>query len=85
MTYENAFGVQLEAGAIPPRARVTRLGRWRWRVVILHGLAEYGPGMSGVVLGWHRSSRARATRKAQRELERYLARNRRDESFEVGP
>lgn len=61
------------AGAVPPQARVTRAGRWRWRIVIEDGLLECGPGFGGVVLGWSSwGSRERAEAKAARLLARHM-------------
>jgi hypothetical protein len=61
-----------------PHAVVTKVGRWRYRILIHDGLTAYGP--DGI--GWYRWGRKRAARKAHRELCRYLARQER-ERFEV--
>jgi hypothetical protein len=51
-----------------PHAEVQRVGRWTYRVSVVHGLTCYGPGGSG----WHVLGRRRAERKAARVLARYL-------------
>lgn len=63
----------------PPRADVSPVGRWTWRVVIRQGFAAYGPywGYGWVILG-HR----RAHRKAARELRRHLDRQHRRDQVE---
>lgn len=58
-----------EAEREPPRAEVTRVGRWTYRIVIVLGICCYGP-YDGY--GWTRIGRARAERKAEREMRRYL-------------
>ncbi len=58
----------------PPTARVTRVGRWRYRIEINHGGLAYGPDG----YGWHRLGHGRAMRKANRELARYLRREERE-------
>lgn len=52
-----------------PRAEVTQLGRWLYRVTIVDGLMVYGPDG----YGWRRIGRGRAVRKARRGLARYTA------------
>ena len=52
-----------------PTAEVTKVGRWKWRVRIVHGIMQYGPDG----YGWHVFGRQRAERKARRELAHYLA------------
>jgi hypothetical protein len=52
----------------PPYATVRKTGRWRWAVIIRHGMIQHGPdGGPWTVHG----TRNRAMRKAHRELERY--------------
>jgi GrpB-like predicted nucleotidyltransferase (UPF0157 family) len=61
-----------------PRAVVTRVGRWRYRILIHDGLTAYGP--DGI--GWYRWGQQRAAAKASRELRRYVAKSE-PERFEV--
>lgn len=66
-----------------PRAVVER-GRWAWSITIQDGLLEYGPGTSGIVVGWTRWTRKGAEKKARRVLARYRARyGTKPEQFEV--
>lgn len=52
-----------------PYAAVARVSRWRWSVIIRDGMTQYGPdGMPWWVVG----TRARALRKARRELVWYM-------------
>ncbi len=50
-----------------PEALVTRIGRWSYEIYVIHGAMAIGPNG----YPWHRFGRARAERKARRELARY--------------
>jgi hypothetical protein len=52
-----------------PEARIEQTGRWTYSVGITHGAMYIGPGLHGG--GWLVFGRARAERKAARELARY--------------
>jgi hypothetical protein len=52
----------------PPRAEIEQVGRWIYRIAIIHGMMSYGPDG----YGWHRLGRKHAESKARRELARYL-------------
>jgi hypothetical protein len=74
--------VTIPAGRSEPAAIIERSGRG-WRITIEHRLLEIGPGVSGVILGWHRWTRSGAKRKARRELERYRREETPPERFEI--
>jgi hypothetical protein len=57
-----------------PKAVITRVGRWTYRIVIHHDITEYGPGTAGIVVGWSGYGRRHAAWKARGELRRYLSR-----------
>lgn len=52
----------------PPYATVRKTGRWRWAVIIRHGMIQHGPDGGPWII---RGTKSRALRKAHRELERY--------------
>lgn len=51
-----------------PRAEVQQIGRWTYRVSVIHGICSWGPDG----YGWHVLGRRRAARKARKALARYL-------------
>lgn len=55
----------------PPRAVITRRGRWTYGIVIQDGISVYGPAYSGMVVGWNVLGRRRAEKRARKELRRY--------------
>ena len=57
----------------PPTAEIEQIGRWTYRVAIIHGLMSYGPDG----YGWHVLGRRWAERKAVRELAKYVRREER--------
>jgi hypothetical protein len=67
-------GHEFEPDPLAPRAVITRSGRWTYRIVIHHDITEYGPGTSGIVVGWSGYGRRHTEWKARRELRRYLSR-----------
>lgn len=73
MTLANTFE---ERAKEPPRAEVTRRGRWLYAVSIYHGLMQYGPG-GGC---WYVLGRGRAERKAKRLLRNYIQRKEWDQT-----
>ncbi len=63
----------------PPYAHVEQVGRLTWKIWIETGTGRW-PHESDV---WYRLGERRAWRKARRELERYMKRNRTKASFDV--
>jgi hypothetical protein len=64
---------------LDPEVVIQQAGRWTWRVYIRHGIIQYGPDG----YGWHVFGQQRAERKARRELDRYLERQRRSAAVHV--